>query len=136
MRKAQFPSVELSPQVVISCVTDYNGCSGGDQPSVYEYMKKVGLPDETCSNYQALGLDDGRKCSPSLTCLDCTPDSCGIPANYNIFHVDQWGQLFGDAIKGKDTELAMLNELYQRGPLACGIDANPLVRKNEDPNKI
>jgi len=34
MRKATFPQVNLSVQVVISCVTDYNGCNGGDQPSV------------------------------------------------------------------------------------------------------
>jgi len=35
-RNATFPVVNLSPQVIISCVTDYNGCSGGDQPSLLE----------------------------------------------------------------------------------------------------
>jgi cathepsin X len=81
-----------------------------------------------------LGLDDGRKCSRDIVCLDCTPDSCGQPESYNNFTVDKWGQLFGSAIK--DAELAMMNELYQRGPLACGIVADPLVRNNEDPDFI
>jgi len=36
MRNAAFPQVNLSVQVVISCVTSYNGCHGGNQPQVYE----------------------------------------------------------------------------------------------------
>lgn len=30
----------------------------------------------------------------------------------------------------------MMNEIAQRGPIVCGIDANPLVRKKEDPKHI
>lgn len=135
MRNAQFPSVEISPQVVLSCVTDYDGCHGGDQPSVYEYMKSKGLPDETCSNYQAHGLDDGLKCKNEIICLDCKHGGgCGVPDSYNNFTVDSWGTLFGSQVA--DPELAMMNELFQRGPLACGIVADPLVRNNEDPDHI
>mmetsp|Transcript_14179 Transcript_14179/g.11692 ORF Transcript_14179/g.11692 Transcript_14179/m.11692 type:complete len:115 (+) Transcript_14179:389-733(+) len=97
-------------------------------------MKSKGLPDETCSNYQARGLDDGLKCKNDIICLDCTPESCAGPASYNIFHLDKWGTLFGDQVP--DTELAMMNEIYQRGPIACGIVADPLVRNNEDPHHI
>lgn len=29
-----------------------------------------------------------------------------------------------------------MNEIMQRGPIVCGIDANPLVRGKFDPKKI
>jgi len=136
MRKAQFPTVNLAPQVIISCVTAYNGCSGGDQPSLYEYVKQNGLTDETCSNYQALGLDDGRTCTKELVCLDCTPEKCAIPDSYNVFHVDSWGELSPQTVKDGDNVTAMMNEIMQRGPIVCGVDASPLVRKAESPTHI
>jgi len=98
-------------------------------------MKAKGLPDETCSNYQAHGLDDGLKCKNDIICLDCKPDDgCNVPESYNNFHVDTWGTLFGSDIK--DNELAIMNEIYHRGPVACGIVADLLVRNNEDPDHI
>jgi len=56
-------------------------------------MKAKGLPDETCSNYQAKGLDDGLKCKNDIICLDCSSDGCDVPESYNNFHVDTWGTL-------------------------------------------
>lgn len=35
-----------------------------------------------------------------------------------------------------DNVTAMMNEIHQRGPIVCGIDANPLVRNKEDPKHI
>jgi len=51
MRKAAFPDVNIAIQPVISCKEDgYDGCSGGDQPGVYEWIIKNSITEESCSN--------------------------------------------------------------------------------------
>ena len=34
-------------------------------------MMENGIPDETCSIYQAKGHDDGLECSDLIKCMDC-----------------------------------------------------------------
>jgi len=84
-----------------------------------------------------LGLDDGRTCTEELKCLDCKPNgTCAIPASYNIYTVDNWGVIDITTAKNGDIVAAMQNEILQRGPIVCGVDANPLVRQKEDPQHI
>jgi len=69
-------------------LTQYNGCHGGSQPGIYDYIKQYGITDETCSNYQAKGHDEGLVCSNEMICSDCkyidNNNECQVPKSYNI----------------------------------------------------
>lgn len=80
MRKAAWPDVNISPQVVISCSMDDDGCHGGYALSAFDFMNKNEVTDETCSIYQARGHDNGIECAPINVCKDCHPhEPCFVP---------------------------------------------------------
>ena len=112
-RKAQWPDINIAPQVLISCSGD-DGCHGGEAYNAFEWMAKNEVTDETCAIYRARGHDNGEKCSQQLTCENCMPGKpCFAQDDYKIYHSDQYGHVKG--------EQAMMQEIYQRGPIACGI---------------
>jgi len=118
-RRAQWPDYELSPQVLLSCNHKSNGCHGGNSGIAYEYIYNYSISHESCSNYQAKGWDTGVDCDPLIKCKDCdTKNKCFVPKSYPIFGIQEFGNLKG--------EEAMMNEIYQRGPISCSIDANGL----------
>ena len=53
-RKAQWPDINISPQVLISCGPG-DGCHGGDAGKANEWIAQNGITDETCSIYRARG---------------------------------------------------------------------------------
>ena len=120
-RKAAFPDINIAPQNVISCsevgVGDDqdNGCHGGEAFNAFEFMAKNEVSDETCSIYRARGRDNGAKCSSIIKCMNCSPQTheCNTPDSYKIYHTDEYGKVSG--------EQAMMQEIYQRGPIACGV---------------
>ena len=71
--------------------------------------------DETCAIYRGRGHDNGAECSSNIKCETCDPDTmkCYTPDSYKIYHTDEYGQVSGEA--------KMMQEIYQRGPIACGI---------------
>lgn len=51
-----------------------------------------------------------------LTCRNCDPhEPCFIPDKYPVYQVDQYAFFSG--------EENMMQEIYQRGPIACGVDS-------------
>jgi len=113
MRKAAWPDVNIAPQVLISCSQD-DGCHGGDAYNAFEWMSKNEITDETCSIYRARGHDNGAECAPMIHCENCMPGKpCFVPDNYKIYNTQEFGTVSG--------EQAMMQEIYQRGPIACGI---------------
>jgi len=75
------------------------------------------MTDETCSIYEARGHDNGLVCSAMRQCRNCNPhEDCVIPDKYNVYGVDQFG-----TVKGEQN---MMQEIYQRGPISCGVAAN------------
>jgi len=50
-RKAAWPDINISPQVLISCEADSDGCHGGYAKSAFEWMSKNEITDRTCSIY-------------------------------------------------------------------------------------
>ena len=51
-RNAQWPDINLSPQVLVSCEQDGSyGCHGGDSLMSYKYIYDNYITDETCSIY-------------------------------------------------------------------------------------
>merc|ERR1719329_1680155 len=72
------------------------------------------VTDETCSIYRARGHDNGQECSPMTVCENCMPGApCFVPDEYKVYGVDEFGKVSG--------EQKMMQEIYQRGPIACGI---------------
>lgn len=91
---------------------------------------KNSITEESCSNYKAKGWKKGEVCDKEMMCMDCSHDpsvGCFVPKSYNVFTLDKWGSIAKDTAPDKDVELMMLNEIQQNGPIACGVDANPLV---------
>ena len=77
-------------------------------------MAKNEVTDETCSIYRGRGLDNGQVCSAMNVCRNCNPgEACFVPDTYLVYGVDQYGEVSG--------EENMMQEIAQRGPIACGI---------------
>ena len=87
MRNASWPDIILSPQVLLSCDTINRGCSGGNPPKAYQWIKENTITDETCSPYQALGHKNGLDCSPTLRCGKCSLEGCTPQENAKIYIV-------------------------------------------------
>merc|ERR1712086_1149245 len=112
-RKAAWPDINIAPQVLISCSGD-DGCHGGEAYNAFEWMHSNEVTDETCSIYRARGHDNGQECSPMTVCENCMPGApCFVPDEYKVYGVDEFGKVSG--------EQKMMQEIYQRGPIACGI---------------
>ena len=113
-RKAQWPDINISPQVLISCEDSDEGCGGGDAKNAYEWIAKNSITDETCSPYQAYGRDNGVGCSAMIKCKNCMPhQGCWAQARAKIYSIKEYGE-----VKGEED---MMNEIYQRGPITCAI---------------
>lgn len=114
LRNAQWPDINISPQVLVSCEQPDEGCDGGDALTAYQWIAQNNISDETCSNYQARGWTNGVDCTADIKCRNCDPNTgCSVPPSYQIYTVDQYGPVTG--------EQAMINEIYQRGPITCAI---------------
>lgn len=134
MRKGEFPDIMLSRQAIMNCVPSADGdggppgCDGGDSYMIHKYMEKVPVPDETCMPYEARNMG----CSDFNFCRNCVPEgaeslspnnkSCFAIKNYASFGVHNYGNLSG--------ELAMMKEIYARGPIACGAATDDLFLMN------
>ena len=100
--------------MLISCETPDDGCHGGYAYNAFAWMHENEITDETCSVYRARGHDNGEVCSAMNVCRNCSPgEACFVPDEYLVYGVDEYDTVVG--------EEAMKQELYQRGPLACGI---------------
>jgi cathepsin X len=45
IRKARWPDINISPQVLISCEMKDHGCSGGDAKTAYEWIHHNNITD-------------------------------------------------------------------------------------------
>ncbi|KYQ92474.1 peptidase C1A family protein [Tieghemostelium lacteum] len=114
-KEAQFAEINIAPQVLLNCAGTNNTCDGGDPTQAYEYMMNKGITDETCAPYEATDLE----CSAENICKNCGFDLksptalCVAQPTYTTYFVAEHGLVNG-------TE-AMMAEIFQRGPIACGM---------------
>jgi len=113
-RDGAWPEINIAPQVLISCETPDDGCHGGYALNAFKWINENYITDETCSSYEARGHDNGLGCSAMAMCRNCNPgEACYVPPKYHTYGIDEYGEVTG--------EQDMMQEIYQRGPLACGI---------------
>ena len=108
MRKAAWPTVELSVQEVINCGNS-GSCQGGWVNGVFEYAKEEGIPDQTCQAYEAIN----KECDDLGRCIDCNSAGCRPVKEYKRYKVAEYG-----SVKGVENIKA---EILARGPVACGM---------------
>jgi cathepsin X len=119
MRKALWPEMNISPQVLLSCATDAKGCEGGTAMDALKYIYNGSITDETCSIYRGRGHTNGAACAPILSCMNCKPhyltDKCSIPETYRTYEAANPENVEKDPVK-------MQTEIMTNGPIACGIN--------------
>lgn len=131
--------INLSIQYVLNCGADVAGsCWGGSHSGVYEFAKTQGfLPYDTCQPYLACSSDSTEgfcshvdtTCSKHNTCRTCSTfatkgGSCMEIDHFPNATVAEYGTY----------NLLSLNrihkikaEIYSRGPVAAGINAEPIL---------
>lgn len=113
-RNRAWPDVLLAVQSLVYCAC--NGCHGGGLWAAYDWIHNNTIGPDSCQNYVAQG--NGTECSALHICENCG-DSCYPIMEYPKFGVSEFGR-----VRGVEQ---MKAEIYARGPIACQLDAGPLV---------
>merc|ERR1711939_598909 len=137
MRKAQAPEINLSVQHILNC-GNVGSCHGGSVDGPYQWLHQIskstgsGISYDTSNPYMACSSESDFPMCKAVK-WDCTPENvartcstfppsgfCGPIKNYPNATISEYG-----SIEGAN---AMAKEIYARGPIACGIDAAPILK--------
>lgn len=134
-QKAEGDEINLSIQYVLNCGTKVAGsCHGGSATGTYEFVKSAGfIPYETCLSYLACSAESKEgfcehvdtTCTAINTCRTCNTfsENGGKCVEIDYFPnatIAEYGTYHKDA-------KAIMAEIYARGPVAAGINAEPLI---------
>ncbi|GMH98783.1 hypothetical protein TrST_g11141 [Triparma strigata] len=123
--------INLSVQYILNCGARLGGsCYGGSATGTYEFIKKAGqVPYDTCQPYLACSSDSSiglcdhvdTTCNALNTCRTCSTFGveCSEIDEYPNATIAEYG-----TVKGADN---MKAEIFARGPIACGINAEPIL---------
>jgi len=135
-RNAEGIDVNPSVQHILNC-GGVGSCHGGSIDGSYQWLKKIsesgsGLSYATAQPYMACSSESTEgfckhadwTCKPeniARTCgsFDQEGGDCSGLSSYPNVTISDYGSISG--------KKAMMKEIYTRGPVACGIDANPLL---------
>jgi len=133
-RKAQGADVQLSVQHILNCA-GVGSCHGGTVDGPYQWLKRLSdktgsgisyatsQPYMACSSESSEGLCNNAKWDCSAENVARTCSTFGVPcvglSSYPNATISDYGSIAGK--KG------MMKEIYNRGPIACGIDAGPIL---------
>merc|ERR550517_220925 len=108
--------IDLIPsiQAIINC-GDAGSCNGGYDGDAYAWVERNGVPDVTCQQYQAKNM----RCDSLALCENCSPSGGCVPVKtYPKIGIEQYNSVEGDS--------RIMSEISARGPVSCGINAEPL----------
>ncbi|KAG7393967.1 hypothetical protein PHYPSEUDO_000144 [Phytophthora pseudosyringae] len=126
-RKYTGADVMLGRQSFLNCAPGHGlsaGCDGGEASDVYEFMRRYGLPDESCLPYNATDHTKFQAtngtCPPNGYCMNCmyTPQSKTEPQCFPVTKMVRYRAKSHGHLSG---ELAMMKEIMKGGPITCGI---------------
>jgi len=138
-RKGQGIDINPSVQHILNC-GNVGSCHGGSVTGPYHWLhtisqKGAGISYETSNPYMACsseareGICPGGnwECSAinvARTCSTFPPSGkCVAIRKYPNITISSYGEVSG----AQD----MMQEIYQRGPITCGIDAAPILKYEE-----
>jgi len=130
--------VDINPSIqhMLNC-GNAGTCNGGSLDGPYQWIHHIskqgaGLSYETAQPYLACSSDSKEgfcghidtTCKPVNVARTCGSFSeeggpCSGLSNYPNVTIAEYGSISG--------KKAMMREIFHRGPIACGIDANPLL---------
>lgn len=138
--------INLSIQYILNCATKVAGsCHGGSHGAVYEFIQESGfVPYDTCLSYEACskestegncaaGAEKGNyECTAINTCRTCSTfsDLGGFCSEIDVFpnaSVAEYGDVLIEEDSVMGTAMNIKKELFARGPLACGVNANEIL---------
>jgi cathepsin X len=130
--------INLSIQYLLNCGGSVAGsCHGGSHTGVYQFIKDNGfIPYDSCMPYFACSSDStvgfcdkvDLSCTPLNTCRTCDgTGQCHAVSTFPNASVAEYGTYsyytsFGSAVVPK-----IKAEIYARGPVATGVNANPIL---------
>jgi len=127
--------IDLSVQHILNC-GNVGSCHGGSVIGPYQWLHKIsrsgaGIAYESANPYLACSSESQDGICPHAD-WTCTPENiartcstfpprgkCGPITQYPNATISEYG-----AVSGK---VDMQNEILKRGPIACGIDAGPIL---------
>lgn len=128
------PDINLAIQYILNCGSEVAGsCYGGTATGAYEFIHKSGfIPFDSCQTYIACSSDSDEgfcghvdtSCSPNNICRTCDTFSskggkCSQVDYFPNASISEYGVVRG----AKNMKI----EIYNRGPIACGINANAVL---------
>jgi len=134
-RHAQGIDINVAVQHVLNCA-NVGSCHGGSVDCPYQWLQKIsatgnGISYETSNPYMAFSSESTQGLCPGgdWTCTDinvartCSTfppaGKCLAIKKYPSVTISDYGSISGAA--------AMQKEIFARGPIACGIDAGPIL---------
>eukprot|EP00804_Cyclotella_cryptica_P006446 CCRYP_018069-RA/>CCRYP_018069-RA protein AED:0.11 eAED:0.11 QI:51/1/1/1/0.6/0.5/6/237/374 len=138
-RNAVGDDINLSIQWVLNCGGGVAGsCWGGSHSGVYEFIKAQGfVPYDTCMPYLACSNDSDEgfcsavdtSCSKHNVCRTCSTFSSmgGTCTEIDIFPNATVAEHGTYSLLSWNRVHKIKAEIYARGPVAAGINANPLL---------
>lgn len=132
-RKAAWPDISLSIQFLLNCQMG-GTCNGGDHLAAYKAIDEYGsIPYDDCMVYQACSADSTEEACKNKKDFECTPvnicrtcdtftshgGSCSPIIEYPHATILRYGAVRDSA--------NMMAEIYNNGPIACGINAEEIV---------
>lgn len=128
--------IDLSVQHILNC-GGVGSCHGGSVIGPYQWIHRItqrtgsGISYETSNPYLACSSESREGICPHAD-WSCTPENvartcstfpprgkCGPITSYPNATIAEYGSISGAK--------AMQNEILKRGPIACGIDAGPIL---------
>lgn len=141
-RKGRGDEINLSIQYVLNCGSDVAGsCHGGSHSGTYEFIKSVGyVPFDTCMPYVACSKESSEgickyvdtQCSVYNTCRTCDTfggrdGKCTEIESFPNATVSEYGSY---SLFEANKVHKIKAEIFARGPVAAGVNAEPLVNYN------